>query len=205
MHIPKFFSKRFDRLGLKPNLQAFLIEELTAPHRHYHNLGHIALMIRSLEERAFKTTSYHFPELILAALFHDIVYDATRSDNEEASAATYRIWMSGTDFDHNWVEDLILRTKTHDLRTTSSDICLFLLADLEILWSPPTTYAWYARGVRKEYAHVPAQAYRDGRAKVLDHLHEKIKSPNISPLCERLFTTNIHWEKNHLISGALDV
>ena len=89
---------------------------------------------------------------------------------------------------------------------------LFIGADLSILWSQPQTYRWYARGVRAEYAHVPNDQYRIGRAAVLDSLEPQAHrfavmfqdNRDAVPSFMRL-DNNINWEKKALIEGTLDV
>jgi predicted metal-dependent HD superfamily phosphohydrolase len=39
--------------------------------------------------------------------------------------------------------------------------------DLSILGAEPEAYAAYAKAIREEYAHVPEDVYRFGRARVL--------------------------------------
>lgn len=50
------------------------------PHRHYHALTHIAASLRELDGTGKGT-----PELEGAIWFHDVIYDPTRVDNEDAS------------------------------------------------------------------------------------------------------------------------
>lgn len=205
MRIPKFFDQYFDMLGFAPNLRAFLMTELMAPHRHYHGTGHHALMLRQVQSRPCNKK-----ELLAATFFHDIVYDAQRSDNEEMSAATARLWLkqqSGLDIE--LIIDAILATKTHKLAATSgareSTIQWFLRADLMILWTnQPTVYEWYARGVRREYAHVPNDLYRTGRANVLENLRGTIH-PYVRAQASMQMSRNIDWELACLQQGKLDV
>ncbi len=64
------------------------------------------------------------------------------------------------------VEELILATKSH--QATDQTAALFLEADLSILGSDEKTYERYARAIRQEYAWLPEEVYRAGRAKVLE-------------------------------------
>src|SRR5215218_2826870 len=63
-----------------------LVAEYSRPQRHYHNLRHVADCLRELEP---VQQACEQPGAVRAALlFHDVVYDPTRSDNEERSAAS---------------------------------------------------------------------------------------------------------------------
>ena len=77
------------------------------------------------------------------------------------------------------VAQLILDTKTHQPSKSMNNpeyhvLCeLFLDADLAILGADWPTYQTYAQMIRKEYSHVPHEAYCAGRAKVLQSLTAK--------------------------------
>jgi predicted metal-dependent HD superfamily phosphohydrolase len=49
----------------------------------------------------------------------------------------------------------------------AADLAGFLDLDLAVLALPPERYDRYRRHIRAEYAHVPDQAFRTGRAAVL--------------------------------------
>ena len=71
-----------------PAAEAVLDELVCAygePHRHYHTLDHIAALLRLLEEHGRGVGDHD--AVALAILFHDVVYDPARHDNEDASAA----------------------------------------------------------------------------------------------------------------------
>jgi len=46
---------------------------------------------------------------------------------------------------------------------------LMVSIDLSILGADPADYDAYAAAVRREYAHVPEEAFRAGRARVMKH------------------------------------
>ncbi|WP_299650977.1 hypothetical protein [Sphingomonas bacterium] len=73
-----------------------MLTEFGSPARRWRGLVHHALMLRAVTRVGHDPAATRL--LVLATLFHDIVYDATRSDNEEASAAVAREWLSGDDF-----------------------------------------------------------------------------------------------------------
>lgn len=185
----RFFRPYFDRVAAPDAMRAFVLAELASPARHWHGLVHHALMLRAV------TRAGRAPEderaLVLATLFHDIVYDATRPDNEEASAAVARRWLVGDAADR--VAALIVATKQHDLDTDPVTRTL-LEADLAVLWTPSKRlYAFYAAGIRTEYAHVPDAAYRAGRSAVLEQLRAQI-APFLDPARTALLARNLDGE-----------
>jgi predicted metal-dependent HD superfamily phosphohydrolase len=166
----RVFRRFFDLVDAPEPLRRFVLTELASPRRHWHGLLHHALMLRTVAKAGHDELATR--RLVLAVLFHDIVYDATRGDNEEASAAVARRWLDGAEADA--VAAMILATKRHDLATDSVTRTL-LEADLAILWTPSERlYALYADGIRREYAHVPDADYRNGRAAVLAKLRDQL-------------------------------
>ena len=199
MSAERFFAPFFDRVGAAPALRAFILTELASPTRHWHGLLHHALMLRAVVRADVEAADSK--RLIRAVLFHDIVYDATRADNEEASAAVARQWL---DDDAGLVATMILATKRHDLTVADAVTRLLLEADLAILWTPSATlYDFYARGIRREYVHVADAAYRIGRAKVLDELEQTLRGSIDLPRRIRL-TANLSRERQQLATGVFD-
>ena len=148
---------------------AFQLIELayTAPNRHYHDARHIADCLEKLE--AVRPMFSDALAASAALLFHDFVYDPVRADNEEASAdeagmALHAIGWPVPRVDA--VRNLILATR-HAAPPTTPDAALVADIDLSILGAPPDAFARYEAAIRREYAHVPDDAYRAGRASVL--------------------------------------
>jgi predicted metal-dependent HD superfamily phosphohydrolase len=107
-------------------------------------------------------------EVDLAVWFHDAVYDPRSQDNEEASARLARQELSQLHVSPETIEEtcrLILLTRSHEADDPSGR--LLLDADLAILGEPEPIYTAYAAAIRQEYAWVPDDRYRQGRADVL--------------------------------------
>ena len=58
----------------------------------------------------------------------------------------------------------------HETAVADSDGHILLDADLAVLAAEPSRYDAYAQAIRREYAHIPAEAYRQGRTAVLARL-----------------------------------
>jgi predicted metal-dependent HD superfamily phosphohydrolase len=109
----------------------------------------------------------------LAAWYHDAVYQPTRSDNEERSAALARRQLAQLDVSAAIVGEvtrLVLLTKTHEPAQDDGAGALLCDADLAILATPADVYDAYSAAIRAEYSHVPERDYRAGRAAVLTRL-----------------------------------
>jgi predicted metal-dependent HD superfamily phosphohydrolase len=112
-------------------------------------------------------------EVRLAAWYHDAVYDPRAFDNEEQSArlAAEELTRLGLGGDRvGEVARLVRLTAGHDPEDGDVDGALLCDADLAVLARPAPEYDRYAAAIRDEYAHVPDDAFRTGRAAVLRHL-----------------------------------
>ena len=146
------------------------------PHRRYHTLAHIEAVLDasaglaaevglSADERAI---------VALAACAHDIVYAALPGADERASAAWAREQLTACGVPTSCREQvaaIVLATITH---TADDPVANVLLdADLAILAADAGDYASYVDGVRAEYAAVPDEDWRAGRAAVLARLLDR--------------------------------
>jgi predicted metal-dependent HD superfamily phosphohydrolase len=164
----------FRRGRLGPAAAAALDELIRAyrqPHRHYHTLDHIAALLMLLESHA--DADIDRDALAAAILFHDVVYDPRRQDNEAASASLAARHLTSVGFPHGLVAKIvrcILATRhVQDAAAIDdADLALLLDLDLSILAAPRSAYRTYAFSVRREYAHVPDDLYRPGRRRVLE-------------------------------------
>jgi predicted metal-dependent HD superfamily phosphohydrolase len=142
------------------------------PHRRYHTERHLDDCLRQLEQ-VLDLMAQERRMLRWAILWHDAVYDPARRDNEERSAdlACRELTACGVDEDTSGeVRRLILLTKGHRADESDRLGALLVSIDLSILGSDEARYREYVSGVRQEYAHVPEDAWRTGRAAVLRHL-----------------------------------
>jgi predicted metal-dependent HD superfamily phosphohydrolase len=142
------------------------------PHRRYHTERHLDDCLRQLEQ-VLDLMEQERRMLRWAILWHDAVYDPARSDNEERGAdlACRELTACGVDEDTSGeVRRLILLTKGHRADESDRLGALLVSIDRSILGSDEARYREYVSGVRQEYAHVPEDAWRTGRAAVLRHL-----------------------------------
>ena len=71
-------------------------------HRHYHTLEHVAALLQLLGKYGDGIADRD--AVVLAILFHDAVYDPSRQDNEEASAAFATERLGALSFPGRWRE-----------------------------------------------------------------------------------------------------
>ncbi|WP_310488481.1 hypothetical protein [Chamaesiphon sp. VAR_69_metabat_338] len=166
--IDNFQRQEIDRLF------SLLVAAYTRLDRYYHNLEHIYDVL-TIIDRFNGEDSVHSERLqdpssvILAAWFHDFVYEPQAADNEiqSAKAAKELLINLRLPLDLDRIERLILATQGHRIEPTDPDLCIFLDADLAILGADPIRYAEYRQSIRREYDWVDDATYRTGRSRVL--------------------------------------
>jgi predicted metal-dependent HD superfamily phosphohydrolase len=149
---------------------AAIVAAWSEPHRRYHDLAHLAAVLRLVGELEGAADD---PDAVrLAAWYHDIAYEPQRTDNEEVSAARARVGLRGLvpDARVDEVERLVLLTAGHDPAPGDANGAVLCDADLAVLAGPPDAYATYASAVREEYGHLSDEVFTAGRIAVLEHL-----------------------------------
>ena len=150
-----------------------LLDRWSEPHRHYHGCTHLLSVLESLD---LLTEPADPPRtVLLAAWFHDAVYQGIPLQDEEESArlAEDRLSDAGLpDADVAEVARLVRLTGDHRPEAGDSDGALLCDADLSVLGGDPDEYARYLAAVRKDYAHVGDADFAAGRAAVVRRLLE---------------------------------
>lgn len=145
-----------------------VVRQYSGEKRFYHNLSHIAEMLRLINSHKGQIQDYD--SVCFAVWFHDVIYDTRQNDNEERSAEFAGEAMKGLNATRKVIDrtkELISATKHHRPSATDFDAELFLDADLSILGKPERVYLEYSKAIRREYAWVPGPLYRKKRAEVL--------------------------------------
>lgn len=153
--------------------------------RHYHSLKHLSDLYDQLI--SVKSEIKRWDMVLFTLFYHDIIYNSTKSNNEEKSAELARkrmleIGLPESDAAHCFNQ--ILATKSHNI-SENHDTNIFTDADLSILGRDWEVYDQYCQNVRKEYSIFPNIIYRRGRKKVLKHFLSM----------ERIFKTEPFYEK----------
>lgn len=150
---------------------ADLILRWSEPHRAYHTLRHLRFVLSIVDDHAAMADD---PDAVrLAAWFHDAIYDPTtvgEPSNEQRSADLAAAMLPSLRIGPDRVAEvvrLVLLTAGHRVADGDRDGALLADADLAILAASDEEYRAYASAVRDEYAHVPTDAFRAGRAAVL--------------------------------------
>ncbi|QNM82894.1 phosphohydrolase [Sphingomonas sabuli] len=170
-----------------------------APDRHYHDERHLEDCLRELdwvhglgggETRLLKW----------AILWHDAVYEPGRADNEDKSAELAMMELERCGIaaaDAAEVARLIRLTADHRAEDGDRLGQLLVSIDLAILGADPSRYADYVAAVRKEYAAVDDDGWKNGRTRVLRQLLDAdaiYPHPEFRSRLERQARANIQAE-----------
>jgi predicted metal-dependent HD superfamily phosphohydrolase len=173
-------------LPLRTDLRDRLLDAWSTG-RGYHDIRHLTEVLDRIGELGGSGNA----ELVLAAWFHDAVYDGAPAA-EERSARLAETELAGAELagaavDVAEVARLVRLTEHHDPAPGDRNGELLCDADLAVLAAPAERYREYAAGVREEYAAYSDAAFRAGRLAVLEELAAR----------EHLFATAYareHWE-----------
>lgn len=147
-----------------------LLGRWAEPHRRYHDAVHLAAVLDNVDLLAGHADAADVVRL--AAWYHDAVYTGA-SDDEEASALLADAELTSLGLARGVVAEtarLVRLTARHDVAPGDRNGEVLCDADLAILAAAPAAYDRYVVAVREEYAHVPDEAFRAGRATVLIQL-----------------------------------
>jgi predicted metal-dependent HD superfamily phosphohydrolase len=142
--------------------------------RRYHDARHLVEVLGHIDELGAVASD---PRAVqLAAWFHDAVYDASRTDNEEASARFAEDALPAYEVAPQTVAEvarLVRLTVAHDPDEDDADGAVLCDADLAILAADALRYAEYVQDVRAEYHRVSEQNFRKRRSEVLRSLLQR--------------------------------
>lgn len=147
-------------------LVIFAQERYEANGLPYHNWDHVVAMMAMLLDWNPLLSEEDRIALEMAILFHDVVYDPQRSDNEERSAIIATHQLSRTKYSHlsDQVASAILATAHHHPTNELEK----LLVDLDLAILASDQYDEYTQAIRKEFSFVSDDDFKKGRGRFLE-------------------------------------
>jgi len=138
-------------------------------HRHYHSGTHLLAVLEALD---LLTDGNPARPVVLAAWFHDAVYNGVAGVDEEESATLAQVRLKNLvpPEEASEVARLVRLTANHSPAETDRAGALLCDADLAVLGGSPDEHARYLAGVREDYAHIPQHDFDKGRAAVVRQL-----------------------------------
>ncbi|MFA8301349.1 MAG: hypothetical protein ACEPOV_14370 [Hyphomicrobiales bacterium] len=120
--------------------------------RFYHTLEHIEYMAEMALEN--KELISNMDAFLFSIFYHDIIYNAKRTDNEDKSAILASKHLSKLNVPEEIIskcQEYIIATKRHKA-CSCSDTNMFLDMDLAILGESQLVYNRYSLFIRQEYS-----------------------------------------------------
>lgn len=177
------------------------------PHRRYHDGRHVRLVVARCVALFDEVMVAHRSAVVWAALWHDAVYDPHSKTNERDSAELADADLASLGVsaaDRSEVSRLIMLTAGHVVGADDFNGAVLVDADLAVLGASSADYAAYVDAVRAEYSFVDNDAWRIGRAKVLQALLDRPQLFSTPPMASREMNarTNLEAELRALTREA---
>lgn len=163
------------KLGLRADCAGMGRETLrrySEPHRHYHNVDHLADCLNILD--LHRTEAGDPVAVELALWFHDAVYAVGAGDNEERSTDLAQQTLNSLGASPELIESvrtMIVATK-HKVEPPTDDARLVCDIDLSILGASPERYDDYAGAIFAE-SGLSMETFRPLRATFLEKMLRK--------------------------------
>jgi predicted metal-dependent HD superfamily phosphohydrolase len=166
----------------------YLVGRWSEPQRQYHTVTHLTAVLDVVDRYA--ELAPHPERVQLAAWMHDAVYDPRAlGDANERDSAEFAEGLLTTlgvpEPTAAEVARLVGLTAGHATEADDPDGELLCDADLAVLAGDEEAYGAYTAAIRREYAHVPDDDFKAGRAQVLKALLELPSIYRLAPLRER--------------------
>lgn len=170
-------------------LRRRLLGAYAEPARRYHDQRHLAEVLDRIEELRAAGEPFDHQAVVLAAWFHDAIYDgADAAEERSARWAEQALPDAGAAPELTAeVARLVRMTAHHGPEPGDVNAAVLSDADLAILAADERRYAEYVAAVRAEYAAIPDAEFDRGRSAILLDLARK----------PHLFETahaRTHWE-----------
>ena len=152
--------------GTKTLLEAY------STNRYYHTIAHINYMLKHMY--GFELNGRDFSKMIMAILYHDIVYDAASNKNEYNSAeffANHNKNLSA--FNEDEVEEIksLILIKSH--KETPKTKLEKIICDLDLRELSSDRQSEITEQVRKEYSHLSDKEFYKGRLEFFKNMLNK--------------------------------
>lgn len=184
-YVPDFLSKVKVASGTIDVIMSDINSRYSEKGRFYHTLTHIDDFLKILN--GYENRIHNRESMTFACIYHDIIYDTTKIDNEEKSSDYAGGVLSNLKFSENLIlmtKKLIISTKNHIPSDDTFDSKIFLDGDLSILGTDKEKYSLYSRSIRNEYSWLCDEDYHKGRKNILEKFLGR----------ERIFYTDEFYE-----------
>jgi cytidyltransferase-like protein len=148
-------------------------------HRYFHNLDHLYSIVMAVHDK-YKNDEHTYVVYMLAAMFHDIVYEPNRTDNEVKSVEVFNHYVNPLDLSKKTIDEVCsLILATADMNDDND----FNQMDRKILTETSISKLIdYEHKIAKEYQYLDYPTYKKNRIEFLTKCLTKY--PNLAPLID---------------------
>ncbi len=182
-------TELLNKYKIKANA-SMLLDIWNESHRSYHNMDHYA-DIDNMIEQDFRNNKFDektYEKLRLVNLFHDIIYDVKRTDNEQKSAEFFEsLCLEKTNTDILEIKQSIIDTQSHKGTIELSE--KFNKYDMNIVERDYDSLLKWENGIYSEYSTIcNNEEYKKGRIAFLESIVEKypLNSANLIKLIKHV-------------------
>jgi predicted metal-dependent HD superfamily phosphohydrolase len=162
--------------------------------RAYHNLGHIADCLREAQAHNLEPKSGAI--LHLALIYHDLVYDVNRKDNELASAQIAIEDLTQLGVPESATDQISSAVVATDHQNSVHEPLSQLVCDIDLstLAVPQAAFQANSEAIRIEYRAIPDAIFYPGRKRIMEKFLEREKiyyTPFYQEHCEAKARENV--------------
>lgn len=168
------FNKIFNnilRIYVSEKCVSFYLPNLWADKRRfYHSTNHLIQILQDIEkDNSFKfLNAYEKEALLLAAFFHDAIYDPKKKDNEDDSIRFFKSFYISKDAKMQHVVCNLIETTKHRKRPLGKLERIFWDADNAKFKEGYDALLEYEKLIQKEYSFLSKKEYKEKRIKFLE-------------------------------------
>ena len=142
-------------------------------HRVYHTLDHLTDLIEQINESKSNFSQKEYEKLLITSIFHDCIYEPSKTDNEEKSADFFlECCVDKLNPDILEIKQMILDTKNHQSMNKLSEA--FNKFDMNIIERDYDKLLEWERGIYRE--NKSSDQYKENRLKFLESLLDRYTS-----------------------------
>ena len=173
-----------EKYKIKANIN-MLLEMWNEPQRSYHNLEHLEDLTNMITQDFIdgKITEKIMEKLLLSSLFHDIIYNPMRKDNELKSSEFFLSLCLEKNADILEINQTIIDTATHTATVPLSE--KFNIYDMNIVERDFNSLLKWEEGISYEF-NFAGELYKPNRILFLESIVDKypLNSANLVKLIE---------------------
>lgn len=177
-NVPTYSLRAKATLGYLHALYESYVDAKNCVRRYYHNYSHIIDCYRILKDAKEDLGLFQdeYEEILLAILFHDVVYHVGSEKNEEKSVRAFHIFCTNynIDLETPWVKkvsNMIMQTKHIGIEYTNR-YCDGIMRDIDLVGIGSDWEVFQENGemIRKEFKMYSDEDFNAGRIKFFEAL-----------------------------------